>query len=303
MNGTCIKSDFLFLKNDPNQTVPEFEIPKTGECCFEIFALAQETKTDDLYNDKFSYIRFFDKLSFVTPPVFTLQKDGIDVTTLIDDTYGTNFPFQFHETIYNENAKGYLLDFNLIINLLGEGDYRIKSTATDIFTNVRIEYSLELCLRKYTIYRANTTCRIDWKRNGNNGNPDNFERRLDFGSLNWINQLRLPAIFGGDKAVAERDFVKYQSGQKVWIKDQLINEYTLTIDPIPNTIHNMIKYDILQADEILVTDYNIVNPTPHQLKNVIPSGGYEPEFDFQVLLSPVQLTFNDMFEQFKHQRS
>lgn len=302
MNGTCIKQDFLLLLEDPNKIINPEILQKTEECCFEINVLAEYVKTNDLYNDKFSYIRFYDKDSF-SNATFKLQKDKVDVATLTDNTYGTYFDFGFHETIYNQNAKGYLLDFNLILNLFGEGDYRIKAEAVNIFGNTITDYSLELCLKKYTVYRADGTCRIDYIRNGNTGNPDNFEQRLDFGNIDWVNQLRIPAIFGGDKANTENEFVKYQSGKKVWIANSIINEYSMNIDSIPNYIHNIIKYDILQADEIKITDYNIINPTSHKELKVIPSGGYEPEFDFAVLLSPVTLTFNDSFEQFTKKRS
>ncbi len=311
MNGTCIRENFLLLKNAPIISEPE-EVANTGECCFELIALAEEVKNidpiiADLRNDQHSFIEYFDKILYSGAEMF-LQKYVSGIWTdqgavLSDNTYGTNYPFGFFETIYDENAIGFNIDFHKVITALGEGDYRLKAQSTDIFGNEFKSYSLALCLRKYTQHRADYTSRFSWNRNGNNGEPRDNTRRRDYGSLNWFNQLRVPGIFWKEEATINRENVKYQNGAIEWLKDELINEYTFNSDRMPDYVHMFLKYDMMQSDNILITDFNIVNPTMRRNLRIYPNSGYVPVYDAQALYAPVELKFIDRIQQFVHKRS
>ena len=306
MNGQCIKQDFLFLKDNPNITTPVDTLPKTNECCYELSVLAELVITSELNNDKMSFIRFYDKNAF-SSAVLKLQKyvGGIwsDIATLNNDNYGTFFAFGFHQTIYNENAIGYLLDFQKVLTLNGEGDYRIQSSANNLFGNPIVDYSLEYCLKKYTVFRADTTVRLKWFRSGNNGASRDFKKREDFGNLNFENQIRVNGSFGYPKISAERENVKYQNGKQEWISDSITNEYTLILDPLPEYVHQVLKYDFIQADSKIITDYNIINPVKTIELDVISTGGYDPDYMLETLLSPVELTFGQAYDNFNHKRS
>lgn len=313
INGTCIKEDFILLQNDPNIVVVPNVLPNDGSCCFELHALAELVKNTDpkianWRNDQHSFIEYFSKNGYTGAKMY-LQKyisgSWIDQgAELVDDTYGTNYAYGFYETIYQEKSIGYCMDFHKILVLLGEGDYRLKASGTSIFGGDTIDsYSLELCLRKWTVYRENKTARFDWYRNGNNGEPRDVNKRRDYGILNWFNQLRVPGIFWGEEATVTRESVKYQNGEQVWLKDDLINEYIFNSDRLPNYVHRFLKYDMFQADNIVVNDFNIINPTPAKTLRIYPNSGYAAGYDASVLQSSVELKFLDRVQQFTHQRS
>jgi len=170
MNGTVNFQTFTIIRNNPNldnnSIVTQNDL---NECCFILPALAEiGTPTSDLKNDKHSVIYFFD--NGYTDAEFKLQKyvNGIysDIATLNNNDYGTFYDLGFYETIYAESAIGYLLDFNLVINDFGIGNYRIKCNATLIDTTIKNYFSFEFCLKEYSDYNADNTVRLDWIKKG-----------------------------------------------------------------------------------------------------------------------------------------
>jgi hypothetical protein len=311
--GQSTKADFLLIKDNPTpETKLSFTQNESG-CCFVLPVFAETVFTSDFYNDKFCPLFFWNR-GFSTADLW-LQKyvNGVWVDTVelnIDDWTETNLAydpsvFGFFENIYNEKAIGYQLSWRLVLtdSNLGAGTYRIKSTGTAIFGGTVSKYSLEFCLQEYTQPRADETVRIEWWLNGNIGNPDDDQLKRDYGTLNWYNQIRLPGSrFGYDTSQFEREFVKYQNGKEVWLTDKQIEEYILKTGYFDRATHRYIKIDILQADDIRITDYNIQNPTPNQNKFVIVNGNYEPVWQPGTLYAPVEIKFQQAYQNLNHKR-
>lgn len=304
--GIVIKQKFVLIKDSPGG-VPVTVVASVNldKCCFELPALAELSFTSEFKNDKHSAIFFWNN-GFVSAEM-KLQRfengawsDGI---LLSDNTYGINFAYGFYETIYKEKAQGYLLDWNLTLAIDGEGNYRIKATGTTIAGALVEQYSMDFCLKTYTEARADRTVRIDWWLNGNLGNLLNDSLKRDFGALNWFNSIRLPeSKFGNDTSSYERTFVKYQNGKQIWTKDVQIEEYSLRTGRFTNELHRFIKIDILQADDIRITDYNTENAVTHQNKFVIVSGNYEPKWIDGSMFASVEVKFQQAYQNFEHRR-
>lgn len=300
INGQAIKQDFLILAKP---TVPEVAITdKTGNdngCCFILPALAELSITSDLKNDKHSVIRFFGQL--FTEATMTLQKNEngtyVDEDDLDGNTYGTFYEFGFFVNKYGESAIGYEIDWQKVLTILGEGDYRVKFSAAPEFGDEYEDYSFEFCLKKYTNARSDKTVRVTWNRNGQFGDEKQDERKVDFGTLDWFNQLRLPdSFFGRPSEEQEKTYTKYESGAEIWTADKRLEKYTFIGYMYPAFIHNYLKRNLLAGDNILITDYNIKNPNTYVDKKVVYESSYEPKWNDDVDRATVELTFKQEYQ-------
>lgn len=308
--GETIRQNFSIIRNNPVGVTPLPLVSSTGECCFKLDVLAELTaKTDEHYNDISAPIFFWSNAFASATLILQKYVNGAwtNVVTLSNDDYGTLYAFGFFENIFEETAIGYNLDWFSVLNdvSLGEGNYRIKSTGTTLFGGVTVDkYSFEYCLKTYTPNRADRTTRITWYLNGRVGNAEDDTKKRDFGSINWQNQIRLPeSMFGYDSSSFERSFVKYQSGQMVWLEDSQIEEYNFKSGRYPNELHRFIKIDVLQGDTIIITDYNINNPTRHTDRYVIPFGNYEPTWMPNSMLASVEFKFQQAYQNLNHKRA
>lgn len=279
----------------------------TSDCCIKLPVLAETVFTSNYFNDITAPL-FFWGPGFSTADL-KLQKytsgAWADTATLNVSTWGTAYTYGFFTNIYSEKAIGYKLQWKLVLAAFGEGNYRIKSTGTRLIGGALIsKYSFEFCLSEYTANRADETVRFEWYLNGTIGNPEKDSTKRDYGTLNWYNQFRLPdSKFGWDSSPFEHEFVKYQNGKKTWLKDSQVEEYLLKIGRMDNSIHRYIKIDVLQADEINITDYNIFNANRHQSREVIHIGSYEPNWDTGSLLADVEVKFAQRYQNHIHKRN
>jgi hypothetical protein len=306
INGQAIKQDFLILSK---QIEPETPITdKSGNdngCCFILPALAELTITSDLKNDKHSVIWFFNQL--FTTALMTLQKyeNGVfsDIDELDSNTYGFFYDFGFFENKYGEKAIGYLIDWQKVLATQGEGDYRVKIEATPTFGADFEDYSFDFCLKQYLNHRADYTTRISWKRNGQYGDEKNDEKKIDFGMLDWYNQLRLPnSFFGRPTEEQEKTYTKYESGAEIWTGDKRIEKYAFTGILYPSFLHRFIQRNITSGDNILITDYNIRNPNTFVDKKVVYESSYEPKWNNDVDRATIELTFKQEFQNLVRKR-
>jgi hypothetical protein len=308
--GEAIKEDFLIIKSkvisprSVGNVVYDAENP-VPECCFELTVLAELVYTSAYFNDKTAFS--FDWNNGFSTAVMVLQKSvngsWVNKATLTDYALGTYYAFGFYTTIYSEKKIGFLLDWASVLSGFDEGIYRVKCTGTPIIGDPVIVYSPNYSLLKYTTHRADATVRIEWWKNGNAGNQYDDSLKTDFGTLNWYNQIRLyDSKFGNDTSTFERTYIKYQNGKKTWTNDQQIEEYVLKTGRFNNELHRFIKIDILQADEIRVTDYNSENANEHIDRWVIPSSNYEPRWLDGSKFAPVEVKFQQLYQNHEHKR-
>lgn len=299
------QATYLHLKtilNDPNNPTGVGIEPTTLDCCYEYIALAElGSKTNELFNDKHSIIAFLNQ-SFSSAELF-ITKNGVD-TLITGNTVGTYYALGFYNTIYSEQSIGYQIDWHKVLNLYGEGDYSFKIVGT-LISGGTVEYkTFTFCLKKYTPYRADNTIVLNWLHNGNIGSPFNDKQRHDYGILNWNQSIRIGnSWFGGDKIKTQKDFVKYQTGEMVWLENSHVNEYDCYIGSAPSELHNFLQKSMLQSANITITDYNINNPNKHIERSVIHTGDYVPKWNSNTLLASVDITFEQGYQNFNSKRS
>jgi hypothetical protein len=297
MNGEEIRDTFYVLKMAPPGDPVELDIPTatTRDCPFCLSALASSSDSDPFKNDSRSFLFKFSEL--VTASTMTLQKkvDGVyeDVATLEDDILGTYFPLSFIVDEKNRQYIGYLLDWRLVLLAHGTGFYRLETVETNIFGDYT-QHSDEYCLLEYTPYRADGTVKIETTTSNLRGDINDPTDIVAFGS-GWYQSTRLCGMFGFDTSDYVEERTEYYNGQQKWVKDEQTVKYVLKLRPIPAELHNFVKTDILQADEIIVTDYNKNNPNRHIQQYVNRNGNYEPAWKPKTKLAGVEVNFKSAF--------
>lgn len=306
--GEAQKEDFILILDDPAGTtsITLTQVQQPSICCFGMPALAETVFTSDLNNDKHNALTFWN-LAY-TGAVVTLQSfvggSWVDITIITDNSLGTFNAFGFNniapeQNIFQENAVEFLIDWALVLAAHGVGRYRVKTTGTTFDSNTLDKISLDFCLEEYTESKANKTVRLEWFLNQNIGDEDDDTKKKDYGTLNIYNQLRLPnAMFGGDNSEYTREFVKYQTGRMTQTKNDQVESYVLTTGQMPNEVHRLIKINCLQSPDIFITDYNLLNATPHTQQSVIMSSSYEPTYIKGVKKYKVEIEFEQAFQNF-----
>jgi hypothetical protein len=304
--GEAISQDFKIIKNNPTDPTSTLDLPKStvSDCCFYLPVLAELVVTSEYNNDKSSVIWFYD--NGYTGAAMELEQlvsgTWTKIADLIDDTYGTFYDYGFFTNDNTEKAMGYLIDWNLMLVAFGQGKYRVKTVETGILGNTN-KYSLEWCLWTHTPDRAEGTVRIDWWLNGILGDSENDRLTRDFGALDWFNEIRLPsAYFGDTTSTYEKEYIRYQNGNQVWIKDERKREYRLEIGRIPNYLHELLSGEVFQADATSLTDFNINNAVQNIDTYIKLSSDYAPRWNTNTKLASVELSFENQYQNFVRKR-
>ena len=308
--GTLIREDFSsitdsILRSAPVPVIPEQPATDRGECCFVMPVFAETVKTSDLKNDKSNY-EFFWNNGF-NSATMTLQvlENGVFVDKVELDSflYGTFKSFGSFVTKFDENFIGILLDWRTVFMDFGAGTYRVISTGDAIIGDPVVQEGFAYCLKEYSDGEAHRTLRLNWNISGTVGNVESDERKTDFGTLNWEGMLRLPeTIVWGDNSERNTTDVKYQTGEVKWLSDSQIEKYIMEIGPLPSNLHRYIKILVLQADIIRVTTYDELNPNSKTEHAMIWDDGYEPDWNYGVFNTTVEIGFKQHFQNFDHKR-
>lgn len=241
-----------------------------SECIYSLPVLADPADpTNPMNNDKSEF--YFYGNAAITAITMTLQKasNGIfeDKVTLIDGSYGQFVEYGKHPDFsgsaftddYGKKYTGVFLDWLLVFNDFGAGNYRMKVQQTDIFSGVTTAYSkAKYCLKKYNCHFTEGTIRIETLNQGLRGTLDDKAAQVDY-STGWNGQIRLRGIFKQLDPTYNKEYNQYGDGDNNAYRpiiDEQVPKYKLQIKPVPGFIDWYISTNVLQADRILITDYN-----------------------------------------------
>ncbi len=284
-NVPRIQSKLIYALGEPSITevitpdLPEFKHFGCG-CDFTLKALA-DNSGDPLKNDKAGFLWWFNDT--INAAQLTLQKwvNGAwsDVAVLVDNTYGTNYEFEFFTNEAGENFIGYQIQWSLVLAAGGEGSYRVICATENYLSQTETLYSYEYCLKTYTPQRANGTVRIEYYINGTLGRSDNDKMVKDLGELNWYNAFRLKGWFGFPKYKYEKTNIQYNNGQILNVTHEQTPRYELQLKLQPDFVHEAMRIDVVMSDAILITDYNDYSPKNYISKRVLHDSNYEPDWN------------------------
>ena len=293
---TCTSVDPCVLKERTLSYAVGVEVPEPGitpdeifkECCYTHYTLADLTSNDDYKND---YSGFYHQRQLLNESVeFVLYHFEQDQEyDLDDDTYGKLFNFGDFDT--NTNLKGYLVQWQKVLQEIGEGSYQIIKRQT--IASIDIEFkSFVFTLRQYSTSLANGTTRLDVVMNG-----ILKASNVDFSGTNWQHSIRVPGYFGDREPQFEEDILVTRQFDKQQISMEQSNEYKYQTNLIPSCVTDEIFDFILFANNIFVTDYNLNNHSYSYLKHPVRYAGNEgSRYPVRSRKAQLNLLFSDQSE-------
>lgn len=287
LKGEAYKKTFTVIRNGiPSSSTLgdgyDENLERTQRCCFKLPVLAAEESTEDLQNDKTSF--YFGYTDIVTSVSLDLMYAESDTVAMNLDTSLINvkeaFSYGFHENGGKKYVGAIVHWRPLVIDYTLRVGYYCRATCTTIFGTTFTETSFTYCLDRYTPASANHTVRLDFYHSGITGNRDNDEDLISYKDLEWFGQIRIPkAIILNETAESEVEEIQYTNGQMVDAKNDQTTLWNLEIASLPNWLHRYLRIDVLTADVIYATDYNVNNPLkPFVYKKVKARGNYAPNW-------------------------
>lgn len=252
------------VKTQTFKTQDLIGIPTTlfEECIGSLVVFGDLTSDDTLKND-------FKRVLTLQFPGNTIQHFLLDencneIAELNDSTYGINFPLGFLPitdfTFFQTRYIGYQIDWKKVLTINGPGVYQIKTKKTPSVGEIEEQFSCLYEVCQFTEDRANGTVRIEVTQNGKI-----ISEGLNYLGTNWKQQYRLPGFFGHIQRRLEQNEYLDKNRTTTQIQDTLIHEFTLTPELLPACLRPILD-QILLANEILISDYNLENTD--DLKNI-----------------------------------
>ena len=226
--------------------------------------------SDDLQNNDFTSVLAL-QLPGTNIEYFLLGENCEEIAQLNDSTYGNyyppfvSFPISAGYNFLQSRYVGYKLEWQKVLNLHGSGTYKIKQVKTlpDLTTEEECSCLFELC--QYSNSFADETVRIETTQSGYI-----IGQGLDYTNINWTEQIRIPGFFGNKQRRLEQDNYLNKNRRTTQIQDSLIHEFTLEPYFWPDCLRDEID-SILLANEILISDYNLLNTDDLKNISVIPT--------------------------------
>lgn len=220
------------------------------ECEYKEMVFADPSSDDRYKNDQSSFL--FIKAIPSDVITFELFKNGNSVAQLDDDTYGIYYPSFTNQPL----QTGFLIDWQSVINEFGFGSYQFKANQ-NILGNETVFTSRCFDLTFYSDENAHNTIKIETLQNGNIiSSPFDYTDIIEGG---WYSSYRLDGEFVKDSFELVSDRYNNSDYQSLQIREQVNTVFNLEINSFPSLILNILAYDSVLADDILVTDYNIFN--------------------------------------------
>lgn len=197
-----------------------------------------------------------------------MYKDTDDPKTISDNTYGTYYSTFTAQPLY----VGFVADWNKIYNSLGAGLYYFEITKTIMGVETTV-YTPDYRLRPYTDLGANGTVRIETYNSGSILNSDfDYDGLLTGG---WYQSMRINGKLLAKVPKLQVDNYIDQNYNVIQRQDRISNEWELITGLLPANISNKLLYDMLLADRILVSDYNIYSEENIKQLELIKNGNVE----------------------------
>jgi len=239
-------------------SLPEAPNPQNNDICICDFiqceyierVFADPNNPNDFWkNDQNEFL--FKRFVNADTVLMELHKDGVKVDDLNNDDYGTFFNGFASGSSEQQLYVGYLLNWIDVYDAFGSGSYTVVTNLNIIGVqteNISRVFNLSL----YSDLLANGTVRVESTQNGNI-----FGNDFDYTDLNWYQSLRIPAIFGNPSPVFETTEYKTSTHKRTQNKAKMSREWSLNTKLLSWEVVEVLIYNKLLANEILITDYQI----------------------------------------------
>ncbi len=268
--GEEIKQDGCKMIPSISPVIPVAFCDDDSDCVSSLLVFADPDDTTNLLNNDKSEFYFYGNASVVSIDMI-LQKfengSFSDVDAIANNSYGRFFPFgqapdfsgNTFTDDYGKKYTGVLINWIDVYSAFGAGRYRMKVTQINIFALENTFYSQsEYCLKKWNCHIMNGTIRIETLNQGFRGSLSDMANQIDYSS-GWNGQIRLLGSFKQLDPSYNKEYNQYGDADKNAYKpyiDEQVPKYKLQIKSAPGWLDWYISTNVLQADSILVTDFN-----------------------------------------------
>lgn len=276
-----------------SNVIPEAIIPPTLDLNINLFECTYfepvfaNVGGESYQNDKNSFL--LSKRVNADTITFKLCKDGSEIATISDDTYGTYYASFPSQPLYT----GFIIEWEKVLNIEGTGSYKVIIERDILGVQDQLE-SQCFRLMPYSDALANGTVRVETIQTGNIISSDiDYTDLLDNG---WYQSFRMRGFFGFKTPRLEIDNYLDRNYELRQIQDKIVNEWILETEFIPSIISNQLTQDNMLANQIFITDYNIQNHEIYRSIQVYPSEFEEvvhPQFNKNVRY---RIKFTDKFD-------
>ena len=292
--GTCITVQLVPVRSMASRAFT-FGLPSTPSvnendidyCAFECEYIEKAFYSDsnDFWKkDKSSFL--YQKTRQSDTINLELWRDGAKIDDITNNTYGEYFPS------LSEFAVGFIADWTSIVNALGNGLYQIVAQKNILGVDSE-EKSRTFRTMPYSDLSADKTVVLEWTQTGN------IIRGFDYGQFQdggWNQRIRFSGEFFRETPESEIDEYLDSNYNRLQIQDKVVNRYSLQTKLIPNSIYLSLSQDAVLANEIKVTDFNILN---NEIYRRLPLrfAGFEDLSRFAFNRNyTLKLNFNDQFD-------
>ena len=273
-----VHTEIACTQDSNNISIPT--TPPTIDFCYCTFECEYNEKVfaspgnEDYKNDKSSFI--YETVDNGGVIEFKLFKNGVQITTIIDDTLGTYYPIgSLPSTTTTDHSlkSGFICEWELVYNTYGVGVYYFEIEVTNFnrpITNTTQKYNLQV----FTTSRADKTTTLKSIQNGY------IQGGLDYTGLNWGYQFRVPGKLLYTAPDFEKTTYLNSSREEQQIQAQVIRNYEFSCDFIPSILSDGIINDYILGNELLIRDFSIWNASnlTYVEKSLVPTGIEETEY-------------------------
>jgi hypothetical protein len=285
--------------NNASGLIPDagtFEASDKNDCCFILTALADTSTNEPLKNDFWRFHKGYE-ISTTDVDMFLIKPLDSSFTpiALTDDTYGAFYAFGYFVDGNGRSYISYKLDFKKLLTLLGPGTYQIKTIESMIVGPDLNTFDFAFCVAQYTSKRSDKTVRLQFLNSGTITDRFNEGETVSFPSA-FDNQIRVNGFFGKDNSEFVIERTKYNNKKLIDISNKRVPKYSLSVRQVPQDVHDFISINVLQAEQIEISDYNRNNSKRHINTAVSNPGAYNPEDNEINLLKSVTVDLESRYD-------
>lgn len=262
MSGVVIKFDAAPIRPPLGVVAPENLIfcPCDFRCDFEELVFADDSN-DGIKNDFTDFL--FKKITPTDTIALSLVKNGVVIAEFNDDTYGTYYDGFNAQPLY----VGLLVDWTKVFAAFSGGLYQVFATTT-ILGEESTFRSRYFRLNTFDVISSNGTVKIETRQSGRfeNGEFD-FTDLVDGG---WLSSIRLMGEFGSMQPNLQRDIFQDASYREVQNRDEIVREYTLKANLVPESIFNRIATKDILANQVFISSYDVLQELKYERYPVVP---------------------------------
>jgi hypothetical protein len=247
--------------------VPAIDFDFAGFTC-DYIEYVFGNSADEINNDKSSFL--LKKALNTDTIVFELWKGDEKKQDITDDSLGEFYNGFDVQPLY----VGAVVYWGNVLSLYGFGQYTIRATQ-NIAGQETTFTSRMFQIISYSAQNANNTVRIETYQQGYILNSD-FDYR-DLLPDGWYQSFRIYGRFGSKTPLFESEPYLSENRTLLQNQDKIVAEYTLELETLPSTIHNQLIYDNMLANEVLITDCNVLNTEKFERVSLYPKSIEEPE--------------------------